>query len=431
MRVCSLALAALLLATAAHADEGVDALNRRMMQLYTDGHYEDAIPLAAQIVASLEKSAGPGSREVASALNNEAELYSKLHRYADAEPLYQRSLAIRQAVLGPDHPDTVKSLNRLAELYHAEGKDTLPPPQHPQPQQAPRPAPRPAPAAPPQPPRPSVAQQDFQKAIELNQQAIQLGNQGHFADALAPATQAVAIFEKALAPDNTNLGILLGNLAHLHMQLNQVDKAEPLYQRSVAILEKHPSGREGDLGLMLANLADLCARQKRIADAEAYYRRSLPLLEKGFGAEHANVSAVINNFADLYRSEGKDPDAEPVLKGRWQKTARFALPRPRTMTPEAPPPGADPLDLEKSRQLEQQVYDLLDQKKYALALPVATELQSLLEKMYGKESLAVAVDLDSQAEILHHLGRDSEGEQLSKRAQAIRDASRAVDQISR
>jgi tetratricopeptide (TPR) repeat protein len=418
----------LFLAAQANA-ESTDELNRRMMQLYTDGHYEEAIPLAAQVVTELEKSAGPASREVASALNNEAELYNKLHRYAEAEPLYKRSLAIRQQVLGPEHPDTVKSMNRLAELFHAEGKDILPAPP---PQQRQTPPPRPMPQPQPVQPRgPSVQQQEFDKAIELNKQANELGSQGHYAEALPLATQALAIFEKVLPGDNANLGILVGNLARLQLELKDFAKAETSYKRAVAILEKQPASRPADLGLMYANIADLCERQQRHADAEAYYRKSLPLVEKGFGPDHENVAAVINNFAEIYRLQGKDPDSEPLLKGRWEKVAHFSLPKPRNITPEAPGAAVNPLDLDKSRQLDQKIYDLMEQKKFADALPVAQEQQALLEKMYGASNLAVAVNLDTLATIYRALGRGPEAEPLIKRSQTIRDGSRAVDQITR
>ncbi len=51
------------------------------------------------------------------ALNNLAGLYDDQGRYAEAEPLYKRSLAIREKALGPDHPDVATALNNLAELY--------------------------------------------------------------------------------------------------------------------------------------------------------------------------------------------------------------------------------------------------------------------------------------------------------------------------
>jgi tetratricopeptide (TPR) repeat protein len=435
-KIRGLAFAALLLATAAHADDSVDVLNHRMMQLYADGYYEQAIPLAAQIVAALEKSAGPTSPEVASALNNEAELYNKLHRFSEAEPLYRRSLAIRRAVLGPDNPDTQKSLARLAELFHAEGKDVMPQQQQAQPQQqqpVQRPAaPPPRPMPQPQPRQPAISQQEFQHAIELNQQGIQLGEQGHFAEAIPPATQALAIFEKAFGADNLNVAIGSGNLGQLYVQAGQFDKAEPLYKRAVAILEKH-ADKQRDLGMMLAGLADLYTRQKRYADAEPYYRRAIPLLDKNAGSDNSTTLAMINNFADILRTEGKDPDAEPVLKGRWEKTAHFSLPRFRSAgaPPEMPATQADPADLDRSRVLDRKIYALVGEKDFAEALPVAQEQQTLLEKMYGADNPAVAVNLDTLANILRNLGRAAEAEPLVKRSQAIRDANKAIDQINR
>jgi tetratricopeptide (TPR) repeat protein len=429
-----LVLAALLLATAAQADEGVDALNKHMMQLYTDGYYEQAIPLAAQIVAELEKSGGSGSAAVASALNNEAELYSKLHRYPEAEALYKRSLAIRQAVLGPDHPDTQKSLSRLAEIYHAEGKDVLPAPQAQRlvpPMQRPMaPPPRPVPQ---QQREPSVSQQEFQHGIELNQQSVQLGSQGRFAEAIPLGVQALAIFQKAFGSENPNVAIGAGNLAQLYGQASQFDKAEPLYKHAVEILEKHPD-KEQDLGLMLAGLADLYARQKRWADAEPYYRRCLPLIDKHFGPDHANSLAIVNNFSDILRQQGKDPEKEPSLKGRWEKTAHLALPRSSNLGVSAPTAPTlkdiNPADFDHSRALDGKLYGLIADKDFAEALPVAQEQEALLEKMYGPDNPAVAVNLDNLATIYRGLGRAAEAEPLAKRSQAIRDANKAIDQIS-
>jgi len=431
-----LVAAALLLAAGARADESVDALNKRMMQLYSDGYYEQAIPLAQQVAAELEKSTGPGSTAVASALNNEAELYSKLRRYPEAEALYKRSLSIRQAVLGPDHPDTQKSLSRLAEIMHAEGKDVLAPqaqqppvqrPVMPPPQQQ-----RPMPA--PQQRAPAVSQEEFQHAIELNQQSVQLGNQGRYSEAIPLGVQALAVFEKAFGSDHPNVAIGSGNLAQLYIATSQFDKAEPLFKHAVAILEKHPD-REKDLAMMLAGMADLYARQKKYADAEPYYRRCIPLLDKQFGADDKNSVAMVNNFANILRTQGKDPDKEPSLKGRWEKTASFQLPRSRepgggTAVP-AQLKDVSQADLDHQHAMDSKIYALVGDKNYTEALPIAQEQLALLERMYGSDSLAVALNLDTQADILRHLGRAAEADPLTKRSQAIRDASKAVENINR
>ena len=42
----------------------------------------------------------------------------------EAEPLYQRALAIKEKALGPNHPDVATSLNNLAELYRGPRRIT-------------------------------------------------------------------------------------------------------------------------------------------------------------------------------------------------------------------------------------------------------------------------------------------------------------------
>lgn len=37
-------------------------------------------------------------------------------KHSDAEPLYERSQAIRENVLGPEHPEVATSLNNRANL---------------------------------------------------------------------------------------------------------------------------------------------------------------------------------------------------------------------------------------------------------------------------------------------------------------------------
>ena len=89
-------------------------LNKKVIELYSAGRYSDAIPIAQRILAIREKALGRDHPDVATSLNDLAELYDDQGRYADAEPLYKRSLAISEKALGPDHPDVARSLNNLA-----------------------------------------------------------------------------------------------------------------------------------------------------------------------------------------------------------------------------------------------------------------------------------------------------------------------------
>jgi tetratricopeptide (TPR) repeat protein len=57
---------------------------------------------------------GPEHPDIATSLNNLAQLYHKQGQYEKAMALYQRALAIREKALGPGHPDIATSLNASA-----------------------------------------------------------------------------------------------------------------------------------------------------------------------------------------------------------------------------------------------------------------------------------------------------------------------------
>jgi len=79
-------------------------LIQQMENLYDQGQYSKAIPIAKEVLAIYEKAFGQEHPYVASCLNNLGELYRSLGDYARAEPLHQRALAIREKVLGSEHP---------------------------------------------------------------------------------------------------------------------------------------------------------------------------------------------------------------------------------------------------------------------------------------------------------------------------------------
>ena len=80
-----------------------------------------AEPLYERALALREKALGPEHPDVATSLNNLAELYEAQGQYARAEPLYQRALAIAEKALGPEHPNMATFReNYAASLRAAE-----------------------------------------------------------------------------------------------------------------------------------------------------------------------------------------------------------------------------------------------------------------------------------------------------------------------
>jgi tetratricopeptide (TPR) repeat protein len=65
----------------AQQTDDVNELNKRVLELYRAGRYSDAIQIAQRVLAIREKALGRDHPDVATALNNLAELYRSQGRY--------------------------------------------------------------------------------------------------------------------------------------------------------------------------------------------------------------------------------------------------------------------------------------------------------------------------------------------------------------
>jgi tetratricopeptide (TPR) repeat protein len=109
-------------ATSAQSLAEVAALNAQVEELYRQGRYSEATPLAQRVLRIREAALGPNHPDVGTSLNNLAILYQDQGLYRDAEPLFKRALAISEKAFGANHPNVATSLNNLAELYQNEGR---------------------------------------------------------------------------------------------------------------------------------------------------------------------------------------------------------------------------------------------------------------------------------------------------------------------
>ncbi len=69
--------------------------------------------------SSRGRSSGAGA---GSALTEDALLYRTQGRYADAEPYHKRALAILEKALGTEHPNVATSLENYADLLRSTGR---------------------------------------------------------------------------------------------------------------------------------------------------------------------------------------------------------------------------------------------------------------------------------------------------------------------
>ena len=363
-------------------------LNKQVDQLYKQGKYREAIPLAQRVLAIREKALGAEHPDVATSLNNLADLYQSQGNYPAAEPLYKRSLAIQEKALGAEHPDVANSLNNLALLYHLQGN---------------------YPAAEPLYKR-SLAIREKVLGSEHPDVANSLSNlaglyksQGNYPAAEPLYKRSLAIGEKVFGAEHPYVAIILNGLARLYESQGNYPAAEPLYKRSLVIREKVLGAEHPDVAIILNGLAGLYQSQGNYPAAEPLYKRSLAISEKALGAEHPSVATRLNNLAGLYESQGNYPAAEPLFK-RSLAIYEKAL-------------GAEHPSVATSLNNLAALYD--SQGNYPAAEPLFKRSLAIREKALGAEHPSVAQSLNNLAALYDSQGNYAAAESLYKRTFAI------------
>jgi CHAT domain-containing protein/glucokinase len=365
-----------------------EQLNQQAEELYNQGQYAAAIPLAERSLAIFEKVLGQEHPHVATSLNNLAGLYQDMGNYSQAEPLYQRSLAILEKVLGKEHPAVATSLSNLADLYSSQGRYSEAEP---------------------------LLQRSlaiFEKvlgkehpavATSLNNLAGLYWRQGNYSQAEPLLQRSLAIREKVMGKEHPAVATSLNNLAVLYRAQGNYSQAEPLLQRSLAIREKvlgkeHPAVTES-----LNNLAELYRAQGNYSQAEPLYLRALAILEKLLGKEHPLVATSLNNLAELYRAQGNYSQAEPLYQ---RSLAIFE----KVLGKEHPHVASS---------LNNLAYLYKEQRNYSQAEPLYQRSLAIFEKVLGKEHPHVALNLNNLAGLYQDMGNYSQAEPLLQRSLAI------------
>ncbi|CAN0313798.1 unnamed protein product, partial [Hapterophycus canaliculatus] len=94
----------------------LDALWRSVEQLSGDPELE----VASYTTSLREFESCEATTDVANSSASVGFLFNIQGKYTQAEPLYEKSQAIQEKVLGPEHPDVATMLNNRAELLRAQ-----------------------------------------------------------------------------------------------------------------------------------------------------------------------------------------------------------------------------------------------------------------------------------------------------------------------
>jgi tetratricopeptide (TPR) repeat protein len=415
-------------------------LTTQVRTLYRAGRYDEAIPLARQVVEILEKELGPADPLLASALSTLAGLFRAKSDYVQAEPLYQRALEIREKApgtgrldlavsldnlagvlvneveyaraeqlykraleireqaLGPGHLNVATSLDNLAGVYDAKGDY-------------------------------AQAEQLFKRAssirekvlsaddpeisVSLNKLAELYRTKGDYARAEPLYRRALEIREKALGPEHLGISQSLNNLALLYYDKGDYAQAEPLFRRALALDEKLLGPQDPLVASTLSNLAELYHARGDYAQAELLHKRALSMREQALGAEHLDVAVSLNNLAGLYRTKGDYLQAEPLYRRALSIHEKLLGPgHPNVAT------SLNNLAL---------LYE--DRGDYARAEPLLQRALTIREKVFGAGHHSVAASFSNLAGLYYHEGDYPRAEALFKQSWAIAERALGAEHL--
>ncbi|MEH2465177.1 tetratricopeptide repeat protein [Nostoc sp.] len=281
-----------------HPDVATSLNNLAELYGFT-GWYSKAEPLYQQALLLRKRLLGDNHPDVATSLNNLAGLYKFTRRYSEAKPLFEEALALSKRLLGDNHPNVVTSLNNLAALYHSIGRYSEAEPLYQQ-------------ALSLQKRLLGEAHPDI--AASLNNLGILYESTGQYSKAQPLYQQALSLRRRLLGEAHPDVAASLNSLAELYRFTERYSEAEPLYQQALELRKRLLGEAHPDVASSLNNLAELYRFTERYSEAEPLYQQALELRKRLLGEAHPDVATSLNNLALLYGSTERYSEAEPLYQ---------------------------------------------------------------------------------------------------------------------
>ncbi len=155
----------------------------------------------------------------------------------------------------------------------------------------------------------------------LNDQVVDLYQQGRFQEAITLAERALRLREATLGPEHPATAASLNNLALLYGRMGDYSRAERLFQRALAIREKVLGSEHPDTTTSLNNLAFVQIDLGHPKEALALARRALQAEE----AALANILIFSSEKQRLAYQASVDPYVLPATLDSALDLARAAL----------------------------------------------------------------------------------------------------------
>lgn len=192
-------------------------LSAQVVELYNEGRYDEAMPLAKRALEIRERVLGAGDPLVGDALQNFGSLYLKKKNYGEALSLYKRAFAIFEKAYGQENAKTADTLYNLGWLYAAGGD-------------------------------PGKAEEAFQRTLTIR--------------------------EKVLGPNHKDVALSLDILAQFYQRRTKYAMAVDYYKRALDVKERAFGPNNKDVGDLAMRCACAMLQNKQNQEAREMQRRA-------------------------------------------------------------------------------------------------------------------------------------------------------------
>ena len=205
-------------------------------------------------------------------------------------------------------------------------------------------------------------------------------------DPALPLLEEALWLRRELGDDELETALAIDQLASLHHDRGDYERAEPLYRQALAVREEELGSGDQLVAVSLNNLAFLYLAQSRDEAAEPLLLRTLEIQRGLLGDEDPRLAGSLNNLGDLYRSRGENERAEQLF--------RHAIELQENLL------EADHPNLAFSLNNLAAIY--LDRDEAGRAEPLFLRALAIQERVFSAGHPRVAVTLGNLAEVYAH-----------------------------
>jgi tetratricopeptide (TPR) repeat protein len=142
-------------------------------------------------------------------------------------------------------------------------------------------------------------EQRVEESERYHTQTLDLLHTGKYAEAIAPAQQALEIRRASLGENHPYTPISYSTLAEAYRLNRKLTEAETNCRKALAIRQKVLEPNDSSLATSYNNLATIVQSEGKYAEAASLHLKALAIWEKVHGADHVMLGSVLNKHGRI------------------------------------------------------------------------------------------------------------------------------------